>query len=94
MNAFETAPAGRTTTTADNAAGAAGEYLGLQALFVALSEHAHANNVPAPRTLRQRMREALAAGVVQPIRIGKRIAVRRADVPLIASAIGLHAPSA
>ena len=41
MPTAETAPAGRTTTTApDNAAAPADEFLGLQALFVALSDHA------------------------------------------------------
>ncbi len=45
MPTAEAAPAGRTTTTAvDNAA--ADEFLGLQALFVALSDHARDHNVP------------------------------------------------
>ncbi len=93
MPTAEAAPAGRTTTTAvDNAA--ADEFLGLQALFVALSDHARDHNVPARRSLRQRIRAALASGVVQPIRIGRRTVVRRADVPVIAKAVGLPVVSA
>ncbi len=90
MRTVETAPTGHNATTTD-APAPADEFIGLQALFVALCEHTHANGVPAPRALRPRMREAIAVGVVEHIKVGRRIAVRRSDAPLIASAIGLHA---